>query len=77
MLHIDYNRLTKLVDSREEQSLTSPMSHPAISEPSIPDPKNQEKMDALKKEVEHLKESLRGQDKKLQELENKIHLENP
>ena len=77
MLHIDYNRLTKLVDSREEQSLTSPMSQPAISEPSIPDPKNQEKIDALKKEVEHLKESLRRQDKKLQELENTIHLENP
>ena len=53
------------------------MSQPAISEPSIPDPKNQEKMDALKKEVEHLKESLRRQDKKLQELENTIHLENP
>ena len=77
MLHIDYNRLTKLTESREEQSLTSPISHPAISETSIPDPKNQEEIDALKKEVEHLKESLRGQDKKLQELENKIHLENP
>ena len=77
MLHIDYNRLSKLTESREEQSLKSPTSHPAISESSRPDPENQEEIDALKKEVGHLKESLRGQDKKLQELENKIHLESP
>jgi hypothetical protein len=78
MLHIDYNRLTKLAESREEQSLKSPISHPAtISESSMPDPKKQEEIDALKKEMEDLKESLRGQDKKLQDLENQIHLENP
>lgn len=77
MLHIDYNRLTKLAGSREEQSLKSPISHPALSESSMPDPKKLEEIDALKKEMEDLKESLRGQDKKLQNLENQIHLENP
>ena len=77
MLHIDYNRLNKLAESRKEQSLKSSISHPAISGSSIPDPKKKEEIDALKKEVEDLKESLRGQDKKLQELENQIHLENP
>ena len=77
MLHIDYNRLTKLAESRREQSLKSSISHPAISESSISDPKEQEEIDALKKEMENLKKSLRWQDKKLQELENQIHLENP
>jgi HAMP domain-containing protein len=77
MLHIDYNRLNKLAESRNEQSLKSSISHPAISGSSIPDPKKQKEIDALKKEVEDLKESLRGQDKKLQELENQIYLEHP
>lgn len=77
MLHIDYNLLNKLAESRNEQSLKSSISHPAISGSSRPDPKKQKEIDALKKEVEDLKESLRGQDKKLQELENQIYLEHP
>ena len=77
MLHIDYNRLATFAESKKEQSLKSSISHPAISGSSIPDPKKQKEIDALKKEVEDLKESLRGQDKKLQELENQIYLEHP
>ena len=77
MLQIDYNRVNKLAESRQEESLKSSISHPDDSESSIPDPKKQEEIDVLKKEVEDLKDSLRGQDKKLQELENQIHLENP
>ena len=77
MLHIDYSRLATLAESKKEQSLKSSISPLAISESSTPDPKEQEEIDALKKEVENLKKSLRGQDKKLQELENQIHLENP
>ena len=77
MLHIDYNRLNKIAESRKEESLKSSISHPDASEASIPAPKKQEEIDVLKKEVEDLKDSLRGQDKKLQELENQIHLDNP
>jgi seryl-tRNA synthetase len=77
MLHIDFNRLAQPAESNEAQSLESTISNPAISGSSINNTRKQEEIDALKKEVEDLKESLRGQDKKLQELENQIHLENP
>ena len=76
-LHIQYDRLSQFPVTTSDRKVDAVPLDSALPEGSVTDTKIQKELESLQQELDNLKKSLKGQDRKIEDLENHLNLENP